>query len=272
MVKEIENLKEYESFIDGFYDDINFSDPHIVAEKEAGKDIYHWQKKSADHYFVVTDNDDILGLFVFIVYEDEKYLEMYTGLSRSAVAIDEMLDYLTANYKGFKADFVFNPRWAMFKVALQKRNASFDIEQQRMVYLHKKFDIDTSDIVPYSDKYRDQYLAMHTKDMYWVGEKVIEAKKRFNIFLAVKDDVVMGYIDVTHCFDENEPYDLFVKPEYRGNGVGKRLLYKALQENEPKDMMLFVDVDNEAAIHLYNSLGFQKQEYGDIQVANVYPL
>ena len=61
---------------------------------------------------------------------------------------------------------------------------------------------------------------------------------------------------MTHCFDENEPYDLWVRPEARRRGWGRKLMTKALELNHPKDMMLLVDVDNEAAIRLYRGTGF----------------
>lgn len=69
---------------------------------------------------------------------------------------------------------------------------------------------------------------------------------------------MVGYLDVTHCFAENEPFDLVVLPEYRRMGYGKKLLAKALELNRPNDMMLLVDIDNEAALHLYSSMGFTK--------------
>ena len=269
MIKIIHNLDRYYSFIDGFYEDVSFSDPHLNEMKEKNEDISKWIIKP-DHYcFVVESNGNTVGLFVFIIYESEKYLEMLAGLSKDEGAVEEMLTYLDENYKGYHADFVFNPEWLILKQGLEKRKAHFDTVQQRMVYTHKKSNIDTNGIVPYSEEYRKQYIEIHEKDMYWVAEKTIEAKHRFNIFLAVENDNVIGYIDVTNCFRENEPYSLYVKPEYRRKGTGTKLLYKALETNEPKEMMLFVDIDNIPAIKLYESLGFVKKENANIQTANL---
>ena len=89
-----------------------------------------------------------------------------------------------------------------------------------------------------------------------VEHKVIGAPQRFRTLVALKDGEVVGYIDVTHCFKENEPYDLLVKEEYRRMGYGRRLLARALALNEPNDMMLLVETDNPAAIRLYESMGF----------------
>ena len=102
------------------------------------------------------------------------------------------------------------------------------------------------------------YCAIHNKDMYWTGEKVMQAQDRFRTFLAIHDGKVVGYMDVTYIFQENEPFDLFVLEEYRRRGYGRKLLAKALEMNQPNGMMLLVDVDNDPAIRLYESMGFVK--------------
>ncbi len=101
---------------------------------------------------------------------------------------------------------------------------------------------------------------MHNTDMYWTAEKVAKCPDRFNVFLAVDQGNVIGYIDVTNCYEENEPYDIVVKEKYRRGGWGRKLLGKVLKENEPNSMMLLVDIDNEPAMVLYESMGFVKAE------------
>ena len=64
-------------------------------------------------------------------------------------------------------------------------------------------------------------------------------------------------MDVTYCFEENEPFDLLVLEKYRRKGYGRKMLAKALEMNHPKQMMLLVDVDNMPAIRLYESMGFE---------------
>ena len=118
--------------------------------------------------------------------------------------------------------------------------------------------VDTDGIEPLSERYQDQYLAMRGTDCYWTGDRVVEAADRFNVYLAVDVSVVVGYIDVTNCYEENEPFDLLVKKEHRGKGWGKKLLAKAIEMNRPKGMELLVDVENVPAVSLYRSLGFVK--------------
>ena len=120
--------------------------------------------------------------------------------------------------------------------------------------------VDTSDIEPLSARYAEAYCSMHNKEMYWTGEKIMAAQDRFRTFLAIRAGRVVGYLDVTYTRRENEPFDLFVLPEYRRMGYGRKLLAKALDMNRPNGMMLLVDVDNEPAIRLYASMGFAKAQ------------
>ena len=91
----------------------------------------------------------------------------------------------------------------------------------------------------------------------WTAGNSLRAFRGTRIFLAIDGGRVVGYLDVTHCFEENEPYSLLVLPEYRRRGFGRKLLAAALEHNRPKGMMLLVDTDNIPAIRLYASMGFQ---------------
>ena len=102
-----------------------------------------------------------------------------------------------------------------------------------------------------------EYCVIHGKDMYWTGEKIAAAPEKFRTFLAINQGRVIGYLDVTHCFEENEPYDIYVLPEYRRKGYGRKLLAKALDCNQPRGMMLLVETDNTAAIRLYELMNFK---------------
>ena len=260
MIKKIASLKEYELFIESFLNDPDHSDPHLLARKEAGEDIEDMVIKKDHVCLGVIRGSELIGLFELLILPEEKYLEMLMGITRDPAAVEELLDYLQTGYGGYLADFVFNPRNQLLKNALLKRSALFDIEQQKMVFTHKIPDCDTEGVRLLSPEFSKQYCEMHNMDMYWTGEKVMGAPDRFKTYITVEDGTVTGYLDVTHCFEENEPYDLLVKPEYRRQGNGRKLLAKALLDNEPKDMMLLVEIDNTPAINLYESLGFEKKE------------
>ena len=200
----------------------------------------------------------MIGLFTFLVLRDEQYIEMLVGLSRDKEAYLEVLHYLEQCYPGYSADFVFNPGNYLLKEFLDLRNAEYEPEQQKMVLGIPVLGIDTTGVELLSEQYTEQYCAIHNKDMYWTGEKVVKAQDRFRTFLAIHDGKVVGYMDVTYTFKENEPFDLLVLEEYRRMGYGRKLLAKALEMNQPNGMMLLVDADNYPAIRLYESMGFAK--------------
>ena len=267
MLKSVTVIDDYYNFINSFLDSSEFSDPHLTAMTEAGEKPEDMIAKK-EHYCFVTENDQgINGLYILLIIPEEKYLEMLLGITRDEKSVEELLSFIEKNYPEYEADFVFNPRNHLIKDSLEKRGAVFDKEQIKMVYTHEMPKCDMACVEPLSSAYTDQYLEMHSKDVYWTGDKVIKAPDRFKTFVAVEDGIVTGYIDVTHCHAENEPYDILGKEEHRGKGYGRQLLAIALQENEPKDMMLLVDYDNVPAINLYKSMGFIKKENGNMLTA-----
>ena len=133
-------------------------------------------------------------------------------------------------------------------------------EQQKLVLRRTVPYVPDARIVPYRPEYRAQYLALHTGDRYWTGERVLAAPEIFRVLLAIEDGEAAGYIDLTHNSAVNEPYDLFVRKESRRRGLGRALLSAAVQENRPNGMALLVDIDNESAIALYESQGFDRAE------------
>ncbi len=169
-----------------------------------------------------------------------------------------LVQYLEQYYPGYHVDVLFNPGNHVLKQLLEVRAAEFEPEQQKMVFVGPVLEVDTSGVALYAEKYEREYSSIHNKDMYWTADKVVTALDRFRVLVAIHEGNVVGYLDVTHCFDENEPYDLLVLEEYRGMGYGRKLLTKALELNQPKGMMLMVDVDQIPAIRLFESVGFEK--------------
>jgi ribosomal protein S18 acetylase RimI-like enzyme len=58
-------------------------------------------------------------------------------------------------------------------------------------------------------------------------------------------------------------YDIFVKEEYRGKGIGKTLLEKAesyCKEKGYSKILLMVAVNNSAAMNLYDRMGFKPEQ------------
>ena len=261
MIRPVKTYDECRTFATSFQGDPSFSAPMLSSEEQVQCNLVR-PIGNPDRYcvFGVYHEETLIGLFAFLVIRDEQYAEMLAGLSHEKSAYLEALQYLKQHFPGYGIDFVFNPGNCLLREQLNLRKADFEPEQQKMVQEAPAPDMDTTGIAPLSGQYAEQYCAIHNKDMYWTGEKVMQAQDRFHTFLAIRDGRVVGYIDVTCTFRENEPFDLLVLEEYRRMGYGRKLLAKALEANAPNAMSVLVDADNVPAIRLYASMGFAKKQ------------
>ena len=86
--------------------------------------------------------------------------------------------------------------------------------------------------------------------------------------VAEADGVIAGYCGVHMIFDEGHITNVAVLPEYRKRGIGRELLETMMAQTGLDDYTLEVRESNEAAIRLYQSMGFKTfgkrpKYYGD---------
>jgi GNAT superfamily N-acetyltransferase len=143
---------------------------------------------------------------------------------------------------------------------LKLKGAIFEPEQMKMIQGGFVSNVSTSNIETLSDKWMKQYYDLHNTDTYWTAKRIVSALDKFRVFLAVKDEQVLGYLDVQSCYDINEIYALYVKPEVVSQGYELALLANAIELNRPNQMMVVVDVDNREEVDLYTAAGFVKLE------------
>jgi len=75
-------------------------------------------------------------------------------------------------------------------------------------------------------------------------------------YLVARDDgKVAGYIGIEKVLDEVHIINMAVHPDYRGQGVGKRLMQNVL--NDEDVFFLEVRVSNEKAKSIYEKYGFK---------------
>lgn len=270
MIQLVETFESIEPFAASFQGDRVFSDPMLSTPEQVDSNL----RKSIEmpdrcRTIAVFDGDTMTGLFCFLVIPKEKYLEMLVGLSREEAAYTEMMAYLREHFPGYHADFVYNPNNALMTALLKSCGGEFYPVQKKMCFAHMPLPKSSQTIVPLTEEYLEGYRAIHddTDGRYWTVDRLLEAGYKFRTFLALHQGRVVGFIDVTHCFEENEPFDLFVCPEFRRMGYGRALLAAALEANGDKDMMLLVDEDNTPAIRLYTSMGFREDPLGANQTA-----
>ena len=257
MIQKIYSFDEYEGFISELTNHPLYSDPHFSYDRN---NLYRCLKSKDRHAFVVSGNGIVKGLFVFIILPDDRYVEMLTGFTKVEEAFTEMLEYMENYYCGYQMDFVFNPlNTAIFK-PLKSKGAILEPEQMKMIQGGYVPSVSTNSIELLSDKWVKQYCDLHSTDTYWTAQRIISALDKFRVLLVVNDGRVLGYLDVQSCYDTNEIYALYIKPEVASQGYELSLLAKAIELNKPNKMMVVVDVDNKEEVDLYTAAGFVKLE------------
>ena len=257
MIQEIYSFDEYEGFISELAKHPQYSDPHFTYDKN---NLYCSLKSKDKHAFVVLENGITKGLFVFIVLLDDRYVEMLIGFTKEEEVFVEMLEYMEKNYCGYQMDFVFNPLNTAIYGPLKSKGAIFESEQMKMIQGGFVPNVSTNNIQLLSDKWMKQYCELHDTDTYWTGERILSALDKFRVLLVIKDEQVLGYLDAQSCFDINEIYALYIKPEVVSQGYELALLAKAIELNKPNQMMVVVDADNKEEVDLYIAADFTKLE------------
>ena len=257
MIQETHSFDEYEGFIYELAPHPLYSDPHFTYDKD---NLYRSLKSNDEYAFAISENGRTEGLFVWLVLPEDRYIEMLIGFTRKEEAFTEMLSYMERNYCGYHMDFVFNPQNTAISRPLQLKGAIFDPEQQKMLLTGPTPNVSTSQIELLSEKWTKQYCELHDVNTYWTAERILSAQDKFRVLLAVKDGQIQGYLDVQCCYEINEIYALFIKPEAAQQGYEMALLAKAIELNRPNQMMVVVDVNSKAEIELYSAAGFRRME------------
>lgn len=89
-----------------------------------------------------------------------------------------------------------------------------------------------------------------------------ELKSQWSLWLVEeREGVAIAYVGSQSCPPEADVMNVAVSPAYRRQGIGEGLmvaLMEALREREIESLTLEVRASNEAAIALYDRLGFQQ--------------
>ena len=178
MLKRLTSAKEYMDFINAINRDPNFSDPMLSNEEQIRGNLLDAPDKPSNQIWGVFEGAQITGLFVFLILEEESYIEMLVGLSRSPKAYEEMLSFLKGTYKGCLADFVYNPGNHLLHKLLLDEKSEFETEQQKMLLKREVPCQSSHQTETYSPKYREQSLpCSQTKTCFPLKESLPPAPR-----------------------------------------------------------------------------------------------
>lgn len=267
MIRTLSSVEPYHDFIRSFSNDPVFSDPMLATEAQRQKHLYEVPADPCACLLGSFAGETLTGLFVFLILEKDRYVQMLAGLTRSRKACAEALDFLTSRCAGYGADFVFNPRNAVLRALLKERGCIMDPEQLRLRWTREVPVSDLSGIFPLEEPHRARYCALHSRGIYWTAERVLAAPERFHVLLALDGGEAVGYLDL-HCGEtEPEIYDLFVAETHRRRGYGKKLLAQAVQISRSHGLIAVLDADSSAALALFSTQGFVPEPGGEMQTA-----
>ena len=118
-------------------------------------------------------------------------------------------------------------------------------------------------IRPLTEEYVDQVCVLEEEafSMPWHKESFMEmiANENACYLVALVGEEVVASCGLRHIVGEGEITNVVTKSTMRGQGIGRQILLKLLDEGAKMGAQVFtleVRVSNTPAIHLYESLGF----------------
>ena len=261
MIERIQSLAHFEPFVRQYMQEA----PKSMDEKRLFSKLAKAFGREGERCFAVFDGEKTAGLFAFDPLEED-YFVTDLWLTRSEAAAREMLTYLQGEYSGYGIEFTFSPQNTLLRKLLVEVGATVFPEQRNMERNGPVLPIETTGITPIVECYEPAYYALHHDsdpegENYWTGEMVAADKEGFLVLLAMTDGVPVGFLDLGLGDEGNNVSDVYVDPVHRRKGWGRKLLAQAIESTGAKKLTLQVDVENDPAIRLYESMGFQfKQE------------
>lgn len=229
-------------------------------------------KHPDDVVLICTENNKILGVLALCIESKDKYLEAVGGVFAEENYQDiamQFFKYLKETYAEFHFDAAYpkeNTEAICFMQSIGANRIGVDLEMNL-----KKCDYKSSkgstQVIPLNDKYYESFSRFHdgnNSTVYWTGERILSALDKFDVFIALDKDKVVGSI-VTSTFGnkKREIYFLGTDNGYHRQGYAGSLLEKSIDRafsSGANELMVMVGIENNPEINMYESFGFQKTD------------
>ncbi len=110
-------------------------------------------------------------------------------------------------------------------------------------------------IVPMKGKDIPQVVDIEQRSFNFPKPEAVFREDEHKYLLAKDENKVVGYIGIEKILDEVHIINMAVDPDYRQQGIGKRLMQHVLNDEEV--FFLEVRVSNENAKKIYEKYGFK---------------
>lgn len=220
-----------------------------------------------DKLLAYIEEDTLKGVVALLVEPDNKYMQTIGGIfaeNNFSEISNNFFRYIEDNY----SEYSFYSSYSQENVEAAKfmKNIGAETIARDLVLKLNKSNLKNKelnkDIVIITDKYVDQFSNLHSKlfpGVYWDSDRLLNDNGRFNKFIAVKDDKVIGEIVInTFNKEENEIYFLGLD-ENVDELIMRDIIITGVSESFKKSerIIVFVDYDDTLQLNAYLGLGFE---------------
>lgn len=229
-------------------------------------------KHPEDEVLICTEENKILGVLALFVEAENKYLEAVGGVyaeeNYQEVAM-EFYGYMKEKYAGFHFDAVYpieNKEAMKFMQSIGASSSGIDLEMKLKKDNFHHLEL-SKQALPLSKKYYEEFCRFHNNNspnVQWTGDRLLKALDRFNIYIALDNDELVGTI-VSSAYEKSksEIYFLEIDKHHQRQGYAKSLMEKSIHEaflSGIEEVLVIVNNNDIPSINLHNSFGFEKAD------------
>ena len=159
-------------------------------------------------------------------------------------------------------------KYSEFEMYLRDEHKGIAKELLHEIILRKASNEDAGEVARQNAIYSSDRAEQEDKDapaeILLLPEE--EEKRGMTIYLAESEEEIIGKVHLQVSSGIGGIYGLGVLPEYRGKGYGRAILLKAVEKLKAvkaEQIMLQVAAENEKALSLYKSCGFEEMSVMD---------
>ena len=222
-----------------------------------------------DRLLIFEENDRISGVLALLVEPQDKYLEAIGGVfaeSNYHRVAKAFFDYIAYSYSGYFMHAAYpeeNAQALKFMESLGAELEDSDYEM-RLKKGELKVCSPANDVVQLTERYHKSFVEFHDArhpDVFWTGEKLLDAIDKFRIHIVTKKEKVIGSVVTSR--QTEEIFFIAVAEDKHESTYGKALLLQAVQDafaDGAEELLSMVERDSDSKINLFENLGFKRTD------------
>src|SRR5690554_4902778 len=223
-----------------------------------------------DKILVQEEQGRITGVLAILVEPENKYIEAIGGVfaerNYDAVAA-EFFNYLSENYPGHQMHAAYpdeNEQAIRFMDSIGAELEDYDYEM-RLNRAEFRDGAEHENIAQLTEQYYagfSEFHDFHNPDVFWTGQKLLEALDKFRIHIAIEYKTIMGAV-VTSKQAEPEIFFLTLAEHRYVLRYGKPLLLQAARDaygDGAEEILTMVDKNRSDLLVTFEEVGFKRTD------------